>query len=83
MVENWDTDDEGNIMMLSLVGWEMTTVAGTAIAARLKLESPPGSRQPLSFVQIVIGPTIANEMAEALSKVAAALLAQRPQGPAS
>lgn len=84
MIEDWDKDDEGNIIVFPLAGYEAAPAMGTAIAVRLKLLDPadePGKSS--RAVQFVVGPLQANQLAEDLLKISARLLSQKPEGPVS
>jgi hypothetical protein len=84
MIEDWDKDDEGNIITSPVSGFEMFVVARTSIALRLTGPNPlDESEKSEAGFQFVLGPMIALQIAQALSDAAGRILSQTPSGPVS
>jgi hypothetical protein len=73
----FDLDDEGNVKSSPLTGWDIVSVAGTALIARLKFadsfeEFQTGGRA----VQLLLTPHVALDLAQELTKQAQRILGQ-------
>lgn len=74
-----DTDNEGNVIISPLMGWTMTSVAGTAVLLRLEYATTPEERRTGGRVlQTVMSPAQALEIAEALQRHAHRILGAPP-----
>lgn len=81
MFENWDKDAEGNYNVYPLTGSSTMVVAGTAIGLRLEhLVDGDSFLKPSGFVQLIVTPVQAQELAALLLKTADKILNTKPTG---
>jgi hypothetical protein len=81
MYENWKKDTSGNFIVNPLVGCETVIAAETAIC--LKMDYLVGGDErgtPSGSLQLLVTPPQAQELAQALLKIADKVLQTRPTG---
>lgn len=66
------TDDNGNVIMRPLTGWNILPFAGASVLAQIQYVETPEELEKgeCRIIQLVLTPPMALELAAALSKVA-------------
>jgi hypothetical protein len=76
------TDDNGNVILKPMTGWEMRHVAGMLMILGIEYsDSPEELEKGLSrTLPLILQPALALDFAEALKREASNLLAATPKG---
>ena len=73
----FDLDDEGNVKSAPLTGWDIVSLADTALIARLKFaDSFEEFRTGGRAIQLLLTPHVALDLAQELTKLAQRILGQ-------
>lgn len=82
MAADWDKDENGQIIIHPVTGWEIAIAFGASIALRLRFSKKTEEREKIELVQLALSPQGASQLAEELLR-AAQKLSVRPAGPAN